>query len=145
MTTLKSFRLLALSLTVALAACAKKSDNNTAGSAAPIVASMNQTTAKTEIPAIAAKPATANHAAVTGSAAKPAGALISEVTLNKASILGKSFNYSSSLQFSSVVDGDISTAMMGLSLGEVPAAFNIMQDKLQLLTDGLSVGKAAAK
>jgi len=68
--------------------------------------------------------------------AKPAGALVSEITLNKSAILNREFNYSSSLQFSSIVDGAISTAMMAQSIGEVPATFNIMQDQLQLITDG---------
>jgi hypothetical protein len=62
--------------------------------------------------------------------------VVSEVTLSKEGILNRSFLYSSSLQFSSIVDGDISTAMMGLSLGEIPANFQILDDKLRLVTDG---------
>lgn len=135
MTIQRAVRLLAFSLL--FTSCAKKSADAPAAPVVPVVAEMKQTRTTEETPAVSGSAlVTVDDAQPAPIPAKPAGSLISEVTLNKASLLGRSFNYSSSLQFSSIVDGDISTAMMGLSLGEVPAMFNIMNDKLQLVTDG---------
>ncbi len=133
MANLNSFYFLILSLSLALSACAKRGEEKSAPQ--PIVASMKQTytSAAQENVSPVLLPDGTTQPAQPG---KPAGALISEVTLSKAALLERVFNYSSSLQFSSVVDGKISTAMMGLSLGEVPASFQILDDKLRLLTDG---------
>lgn len=64
----------------------------------------------------------------------PAGATISEITLHKAAIMGRTFNYSASLQFSTVVDQG--TADMAMALGEIPANFQILDQKLRLVSDG---------
>lgn len=127
MSFLRSFGVLALTA-LTLAGCSKQKEE--ARSFAPVVAEMKQSVLAE------AKQATAATATMPALAAKPAGAVVSEVTLNKASLLGRVFNYSASLQFSSIVDGDLATAMMGLSLGEVPAHFHIIDNKLLLLTDG---------
>ncbi|MGZ3656973.1 MAG: zinc-dependent metalloprotease, partial [Bdellovibrionota bacterium] len=130
------FRFVVLSLALSLGACAKKSGDSAAAPAAPVVASIVQTKTADDVPAQPAQGASNGSPAKAAVPGMPAGSLVNEVTLNRASILNRTFNYSSSLQFSSIVDGSISTAMMGLSLGEVPAKFNILNDQLQLLTDG---------
>jgi hypothetical protein len=129
-------RILSASLLLTLAACAKKSDN--AAPAAPVVAGIQEVHSTNPIAAKAASVDKAGNV-LPAQPAKPQGALVSEVTLNKASILNREFNYMSSLQFSSMSDslgGGTPTAMMGLSLGQVPATFIIMDDKLELVTDG---------
>lgn len=129
------FRLLVLSL--AFAACAKKG-SDAAAPAAPVVSAVVQTKTTDEVPAQLAKPASMDGStpAQPATPGMPAGSLLNTVTLNKASLLNRVFNYSSSLQFSSIVDGSLSTSMMGLSLGEVPAKFIILNDTLELITDG---------
>jgi hypothetical protein len=122
-----------LLLALLLAACSKSGASGT-----PVVASMKQSYTSAETPAVAAVAATPTLPAQPEIPPKPANALVSEVTLNKSAILGRTFNYSASLQFSSIVDKSTgaATSQMAISMGEVPAKFNIMDDKLEFLTDG---------
>ena len=87
-------RYLLLSLAVGLiTGCAKNSETSTQ----PVVSGLKQTTTENA------------QVAESGRPGKPAGSLITEATLNKAVLLDKTYLYGSSLQFSSIVDGDIST------------------------------------
>jgi hypothetical protein len=67
---------------------------------------------------------------------KPVEAVITEVTIKKANLLGRVFLYGSSLQFSSQLDDHKEPqSFMGLALGQAPAQFVIVDDKLRLVTD----------
>lgn len=104
-----------LFLTLGLSACARKSEHP------PIVKELKQYT----VP-------------VTGASAKASAqpAVVTEVTLRKSSILGRSFLFGASLQFSSINQEDIQTSLMGIALGQTPAEFRIVDDHLRLETDG---------
>lgn len=62
-------------------------------------------------------------------------AISTKITMNKSAILGRTFLYGSSLQFSSMNDGDMDTALMAIAIGEQPAIFQIVDEKLRLVTD----------
>ena len=62
--------------------------------------------------------------------------VISEVTLLKSAILGRTFLYSDTLQTSSIKDGDVSVTLLSMALGTLPAEFKVLDNKLRLVTDG---------
>lgn len=62
-------------------------------------------------------------------------ALSAEVTLLKSAILGREMLYGSDLQYSSIGDTTLSLLMQSLAIGHVPARFNIVGDRLQLVAD----------
>lgn len=64
-----------------------------------------------------------------------AGSIESKVTLTKASILNRAFLYGAALQNSSIREEEIETALMGLSVTQLPVNFRILDDKLRVETD----------
>lgn len=63
-------------------------------------------------------------------------AIKSQVTIKKAGLLGRKFLYGSSLQFSSLKEDGDTTALMAISIAQMPAEFRIFDNKLRLVTDG---------
>jgi len=66
---------------------------------------------------------------------KGVDSVTTRMTLKKSAILNRTFLYSASLQFSSIVEDEIATAMMGISLTALPANFRIVDNKLRLESD----------
>lgn len=86
------------------------------------------------------------EAAVATSVAKPEAKLqslkavnynsvVTEVTLRRSSLMGRTFLYGTSLQFSSIPEEEINVTLMGIALGQVPAQFQIIDNSLRLVTD----------
>src|SRR5688572_13510373 len=119
-----SFYFLLPVLALALNSCSKKSESQP--SALPqVVATVDSTpVADTRNPVVNEK----NEIVRPGI---PAGSVSSKVTFEKATILNRTFLYGASLQFSSIVEDEIATAMMGLSLTALPANFRILDNKLR--------------
>ncbi len=76
------------------------------------------------------------HAAQVHTLTSTVSAVITEVTLRREALLGRTFLYGGTLQFAALREEKEDVAMMGLSLGQFPAQFEIIDDKLRLVTDG---------
>lgn len=63
------------------------------------------------------------------------GAVESKITLTKASILNRTYLYGAALQNSSIREEELETALMGISLTQLPVHFRILDDKLRVETD----------
>ena len=61
--------------------------------------------------------------------------VVTEVTLRKGALFGRTFLYGASLQTSSIKDGEIAVTMMALALGQVPVEFKIVDNRLRLVSD----------
>lgn len=110
---MKKFSLFLLCL--GLVACAKNE------SRPPMVAEMKQTKV-TRTASATALP-------------KGQSAVVSEITLTRSALLNRTFLYGTSLQTSSMQDGDISVTLMGIALGQAPAQFRVLDNRLRLETD----------
>ena len=62
-------------------------------------------------------------------------AVSTEVKLRRDALFNRTFLYGASLQFSSLNDPKYSVAMLGINIGQVPAIFQIVDDKLRFVTD----------
>lgn len=102
---------------VLLSACSEKVQKNP-----PLVAHVYQ--AKVPAPRVSASIVGARSDAV-----------VTEVTLRKASLLNRAFLYGSSLQFSSLMEDGEPTNLMAIAIGQVPAEFRVIDNKLRLVTD----------
>jgi hypothetical protein len=65
----------------------------------------------------------------------PGGAIESTITLDKTSLLNRVYLYGAALQNSSIREEELETALMGISLTQLPARFRILDNKLRLETD----------
>lgn len=120
-----SFFFVLFALALGLNACSKnKSDTDS-----PVVHRIEQKQANAVIEPIR----DGNNAIV--QPGRPAGSIESKITLRKSSILNRMFLYGAALQFSSMVDGDTATALMGISVTQLPANFRILDNKLRFETD----------
>lgn len=61
--------------------------------------------------------------------------VVTEVTLRKGALFGRTFLYGATLQSSSVKDGEISVTLMAMALGQIPVEFKIVDDRLRLVSD----------
>lgn len=107
--------LLALTVLCTLFSCAK-SDKS---SLPPLVAGLKQ------------------EAAFTGMLPTSSPAVSTEVTLRRAALFNRTFLYGTSLQTSSMKEEgeEEPTNLMAIAVGQVPAEFRILDDKLRLVTD----------
>ncbi|MGZ3712155.1 MAG: zinc-dependent metalloprotease, partial [Bdellovibrionota bacterium] len=62
-------------------------------------------------------------------------AIVTEVTLRRSALFNRTFLYGTSLQFSAVKEDDINVTLAGMNIGQVPAEFQIVDDKLRLVSD----------
>ena len=112
-----------LTLPLAISACSKSQDS---ASQAPVVTSIEQS--------VVSVPSWVEDNAAGSNPNAPA--ISTKLTLAKSELLNRTFLYGSSLQFSSLKDPTLGdTALMGLSIGETPANFRIVDNTLQLLED----------
>jgi Met-zincin len=114
----KLFVLSVLALST-FASCAKHSETQGA------IAGIQQTTSSV-----------AGVASETSALGRDTTKVESVIKLRKSAVLNRPFLYGAGLQFSSIVDGKLKTAMMSQELGQLPVYFNINGGTLQLMTDG---------
>jgi hypothetical protein len=110
--------LLSLFAALTLSACSKEKEN----SSPQLNAELKQE--KVPAPSIAAN-----------SLGSRSEAVKTEITIQKSGLLNRTFLYGSSLQFSSLKEDGDTTALMAISIGQMPAEFRIVDNKLRLITD----------
>ncbi len=119
----RSLLLAALSISAfTLFSCSKESEPS------PIVQSLQvKELQETKAPAIGA-----DGSLIPG---RIAGSIEATITLDTKSLLNRTFLYGAALQNSSIREEELETALMGISLTQLPAHFRIFANRLRLETD----------